>query len=153
MPDGRTKEELVNQSSGAELSQDWSSLDSGLGSNSIMWLPCSGRDTATFPTVALGEMLPLLKQPAMETCKTQQAKSRFLSQGVGWEFIYFRAEFSLHIPSFTDKNFIPGEILTWILSSREIVTLQQERCLFNTGKPFPDTLSPACTNPAWRLFF
>lgn len=36
MSDGRAKEELVNQNSVAELSQDWSSLDSGLASDSIM---------------------------------------------------------------------------------------------------------------------
>lgn len=124
MLDGRTKEELVNQKSVAELSQDLIFLDSSLAVCVTPSCDCLDRE----------EMLQLFQlrlsekccsywySPAYETCKTKWAKSRFASCWAWQEFIYFRAEFCpLNIPSFTDKDFIPGVILTRICHERKLL--------------------------------
>lgn len=94
-------------------------LQPGSLRDSIMWLPWSRRYTAAFPIAAIGEVLLLQKQPCPGNLQTKMGWIPFTSHWVWWEFIYATAEFGpFHSPSFTDKDFIPGIILTWICHYR-----------------------------------
>lgn len=80
MPDGRTKDELVNQKSVVELSQDLSFLDSSLAACVTPSCDCLALEgTAAFLIAAVGAALLALTQPCLRNLqnKTGSAQVHF----------------------------------------------------------------------------
>lgn len=140
MPDGRTTEELVNQKSVAEISQDSSFSDSSLAASITPSCDCLDlEDTLQlFQLWLLEKCCSYRNSPACETCKTKWAKSRFVFYWVWWEFTYFRAEFATWYSRFYRQGISPRCNSDVDLAWEETVTLK--RSLLNTRKTFLHTL-------------
>lgn len=77
MPDGRTKDELVNQKSVAELSQDLSFLDSSLAACVTPSCDCLALEgTAAFLIAAVGAALLVLTQPCLRNLQNKTGSTQ-----------------------------------------------------------------------------